>query len=300
MLNILGKRPREHLHPSGPTVALPQNNHPAGAQGPPSIGGQLPITSRSTQVNHAINPTASIPLMIRPWQEHYEKLYSPGSFIFTLTTAKHSGTLTTVADIPTLNYLFANRGGGGPEQFKNLRADEFQFFGIFRNDAGKQVDYLGNSRYTNPKQRLLQCDVYGRARASNIWGRKLRTGDRVGLAVVLDDSFEVKKPNANGYAQKLGRKNFKIVPTVNDKIDDTRVSENIDEFLNATVDDDGELVELDNIDGREITNKDPLAMWHVGVVSTAAYEPPSDAAIAFAMNSSEGMTCLPQIEILMI
>lgn len=296
MLNILGKRPREHLHPSGPTVALPQQNHPSGLQGIPSVGGQMPVTSRSLQVNHAINPTASIPLMIRPWQEHFEKLYSPGSFIFTLTTAKHSGNLTTVADIPTLNYLFANRGGSGPEQFKNLRADEFQFFGIFRNDAGKQVDYLGNSRYTNPKQRLLQCDVYGRARASNIWGRKVRTGDRLGLAVVLDDSFEVKKPNASGYAQRMGRKNFKIVPTVNDTIDG--VDMNKDDDMNiASTEDDGSLLELD---ASVLDNKRPLVRWHVGVVSSAAYEPPSDAAIAFAMNSSEGMTCLPQIEILMI
>ena len=40
--------------------------------------------------------------------------------------------------------------------------------------------------------------------------------------------------------------------------------------------------------------------WHVGVVSQAAFEPPTRGKITLALHDSQQRTDLPQIEILMI
>ena len=161
-----------------------------------------------------------------------------------------------------------------------MKADEFEFFGIFRNDAGKQVDHLGFPRYTNPKQRLIQCDVYGRAKVANFWGKKLRTGQRIGLALVWKEVGFLKQPNRHSRSLPKRIKVLQIIPTVNecpvegkDPVPEADAGNAIDSFVKK---------------------------WHVGVVSQAAYEPPTKGKIALALHDSQQRTDLPQIEILMI
>lgn len=279
--SVLGKRERppysKHFYPSGPGVMPSVPNRPSGPQGPPAISSTIPVQSRSTVKYLETNPTGSIPLMIRPWADHYEKDYAPGCLIFCKQEKKGRSPLITCADLPTMNYLYA-QGVVDPE--KALKPDDYEFFGIFRNDAGKQVDHLGFPRYTNPKQRLIQCDVYGRAKVANFWSKKVRTGQRLGLALVYKRISFVKQPNRNSRTLPQSQVVLQLIPTVNECF-----------------------VETDNLVPRASSSKEIdhyVKKWHVGVVSQAAFEPPTKGKIALALHDSQQRTDLPQIEILMI
>ena len=278
--SVLGKRERppyaKHYYPSGPGAMPSVSNRPSGPQGPPSLAN-IPVQSRSTVKYLETNPTGSIPIMIRPWAEHYEKDYAPGSLIFCKQDKKGRSPLITCADVPTVNYLFAN-GVVDPDQA--LKPEEYEFFGIFRNDAGKQVDHLGFPRYTNPKQRLIQCDVYGRAKVANFWGKKLRTGQRIGLALVWKRVGFLKQPNRHSRTLPQPVTDLQIIQTVNEC------------FVETDTD-----VPQAEADG-QIDHY--VKKWHVGVVSQSAYEPPTKGKIALALHDSQQRTDLPQIEILMI
>lgn len=290
--SLLGKRERppysKHFYPTAPGAIPNVPNRPSGSQAPPPMGGNLVAQSRSTVKYLETNPTASIPIMIRPWQDHYEKDYAPGCLIFCKQEKAGRSPLITCADIPTLNYLFhEGRNGIGLEKDK-IEPDDYEFFGVFRNDAGKQVDHMGFPRYTNPKQRLIQCDVYGRARVANFWGRKLRTGQRLGLALVVKQVSSVKQPNR--HPRNLPRRPhvYQIVPTVNE----CEVGKTTRLQVNPAL-------PLDAASTPEVS-RECVKHWHVGVASQAAYEPPTDSKINLALHDSQQRTDLPQIEILMI
>lgn len=279
--SVLGKRERppysKHFYPSGPGAMPSVPNRPSGPQAPPPISSTIPVQSRSTVKYLETNPTGSIPLMIRPWADHYEKDYAPGCLIFCKQEKKGRSSLITCADVPTLNYLFAN-GAVDPE--KELKPDDYEFFGVFRNDAGKQVDHLGFPRYTNPKQRLIQCDVYGRAKVANFWGKKVRTGQRIGLALVWKRVSFLKQPNRHARTLPQAQVVLQLIPTVNECFPETD-----NEVPRAKQDG-----QIDHY----------VKKWHVGVVSQAAFEPPTKGKITLALHDSQQRTDLPQIEILMI
>lgn len=279
--SVLGKRERppysNHFYPSGPGVMPNVPNRPSGPQGPPSISSTLSVQSRSTVKYLETNPTGSIPLMIRPWADHYEKDYAPGCLIFCKQDKKGRSSLITCADVPTMNFLFAQ---SATDAEKTVKPDDYEFFGVFRNDAGKQVDHLGFPRYTNPKQRLIQCDVYGRAKVSNFWGKKLRTGQRVGLALVWRKISWLKQPNRHAHTLPQPQVVLQLIPTVNECFVET------DTLVPAAI-------RVGEIDAY-------VKKWHVGVVSQSAFEPPTKGKIALALHDSQQRTDLPQIEILMI
>lgn len=279
--SVLGKRERppysKHFYPSGPGVMPNVPNRPSGPQGPPPISSSIPVQSRSTVKYLETNPTGSIPLMIRPWADHYEKDYAPGCLIFCKQEKKGRSSLITCADVPTLNFLFA-QGVVDPE--KTLKPDDYEFFGVFRNDAGKQVDHLGFPRYTNPKQRLIQCDVYGRAKVANFWGKKVRTGQRIGLALVWKRVSFLKQPNRHARTLPQSQVVLQLIPTVNESFVET-------DNIVPKAEQDGQIDHY-------------VKKWHVGVVSQAAFEPPTKGKITLALHDSQQRTDLPQIEILMI
>lgn len=290
--SVLGKRERppfsKHFYPSAPGAMPSVPNRPLGPQAPPSRGGSLVAQSRSTVKYLETNPTASIPLMIRPWQEHYEKDFAPGCIIFCKQEKAGRSPLITCADVPTLNYLFHEGRNGVGEEKNRINPDDFELFGVFRNDAGKQVDHLGFPRYTNPKQRLIQCDVYGRSKIANFWGRKLRTGQRLGIALVVKSTTMAKQPNRHP-RNLLGRALvYQLIPTVNECRPGT--SRKLGRLANDNLDEANEV---------DLTNR-YVKHWHIGVVSQSAYEPPTDAKISLALHDSQQRTDLPQIEILMI
>lgn len=279
--SVLGKRERppysKHFYPSGPGAMPSVPNRPSGPQGPPPISSSIPVQSRSTVKYLETNPTGSIPLMIRPWADHYEKDYAPGCLIFCKQEKKGRSSLITCADVPTMNFLYA-QVAVDPE--KELKPDDYEFFGVFRNDAGKQVDHLGFPRYTNPKQRLIQCDVYGRAKVSNFWSKKVRTGQRVGFALVWKRISLLKQPNRHARTLPQSKTVLQLIPTVNECFPETD-----NEVPRAQQDG-----QIDHY----------VKKWHVGVVSQAAFEPPTKGKITLALTDSQQRTDLPQIEILMI
>lgn len=289
--SVLGKRERppyaRHFYPSAPGAMPTLPNRPLGPSAPPTVGSQISVQSRSTVKYLETNPTGSIPIMIRPWLEHFEKDYAPGSIIFCKQEKTGRSPLITCADVPTLNYLFHRGRNGVGEERDLINPDDFEFFGCFRNDAGKQVDHLGFPRYTNPKQRLIQCDVYGRAKVANFFGNKLRTGQRVGFALVVKRVSFVKMPNRHARNLPATALVWQLVPMVNDCVPGTD-----QEILPVNADD--PLDENSNQEGRFIKR------WHIGVVSQAAYEPPTKGKITLALYDSQQRTDLPQIEILMI
>lgn len=290
--SVLGKRERppysKHFYPTAPGAIPNVPNRPSGSQAPPPMGGNLIAQSRSTVKYLETNPTGSIPIMIRPWSEHYEKDYAPGCLVFCKQEKAGRSPLITCADVPTLNYLFhEGRNGIGLEKDR-IEPNDYEFFGVFRNDAGKQVDHLGFPRYTNPKQRLIQCDVYGRAKVANFWGRKLRTGQRLGLALVVKQVSTVKQPNRHPRNLPNRPLVYQIVPTVNEREPGT---DNVLLRVNPRG---------DPLDPRNAQVGHYIKRWHVGIVSQAAYEPPTDSKINLALHDSQQRTDLPQIEILMI
>ncbi len=295
--SVLGKRERppfaKHFYPSAPGAMPSVPNRASGAQAPPPRGGNIATQSRSTVKYLEVNPTASIPLMVRPWADHYEKDYAPGCLIFCKQDKSGRSPLITVADVPTMNYLFHEGRDGVQVDKTPLVPDDFEFFGVFRNDAGKQVDHLGFPRYTNPKQRLIQCDVYGRAKVANFWGKKLRTGQRLGMALVVKSVTMVKQPNRHPRNLPARAVRFQLMPTVNEcfvgtntKLTQAGPQANPNNYLT-------EAYEVER-------SEQYIKHWHVGVASQSAYEPPTDAKINLALHDSQQRTDLPQIEILMI
>lgn len=296
--SVLGKRERppyaKHFYPSGPGQMPNVPNRPLGPGAPPTVGSQISVQSRSTVKYLEVNPTGSIPIMIRPWLEHYEKDYAPGSIIFCKQEKTGRSPLITCADVPTLNYLFHRGRGAGAgmigEANQKIDPDDYEFFGVFRNDAGKQVDHLGFPRYTNPKQRLIQCDVYGRAKVANFFGNKLRTGQRIGVALVAKTVSFVKQPNRHARNLPANRRVWQIVPMVNGCKPGT---DNEIQECAPGADADARLADPQN-EGRYIKR------WHLGVASQSAYEPPTAGKIHMALHDSQQRTDLSQIEILMI
>ena len=297
--SVLGKRERppfsKHFYPTGPGVmpSVPDRQSgpsapPPRALGPPQLGINIPVQSQSTVKYPLVNPTGSIPLLIRPWKELYEKDYAPGCLIFCKQEKTGRSPLITCADLPTMNYLLT--AGYGADGEETLTYKDYEFLGIFRNDAGKQVDHMGFPMYTNIKQRLIQCDVYGRAKVANMWGgTKLCTGDSLEICLVVKDVAMKKKPNRSGRSMPRQRR-FQLVPTVNGK----------DPVTKAEVQDAGRRAGGDaNAYGAGDVGK-YVRMWRIGIVSQAAYEPPTKANIKLAMHDSQQRTHLPQIEVLMI
>lgn len=294
--SILGKRDRppfsQHFYPSGPGVMPSVSDRPSGpsvppprALGPPQLGINIPVQSQSTTKYLKVNPTGSIPVMIRPWQDLYEKDYNPGCLIFCKQDKVGRSPLVTCADLPTMNYLLTQ--GYDPNETP-VSPWDYEFLGVFRNDAGKQVDRMGFPAYTNIKQRLIQCDVYGRTKVANMWSRKLKTGDLLEICLVPRMVSMRKKPNRNGRSMPKSLR-FQLVPTVNGCLPDTNTKLNRYVMPNKT----------DN--PSTITGKDVyIRKWRVGIVSQSAYEPPTAANIRLAMHDSQQRTHLPQIEVLMI
>ena len=113
-----------------------------------------------------------------------------------------------------------------------------------------------------------------------LWGKKLRTGQRIGLALVWKRVGFLKQPNRHSLTLPQPVTVLQIIPTVNECFVETdtdvpqaRADGQIDHYVKK---------------------------WHIGVVSQSAYEPPTKGKIALALHDSQQRTDLPQIEILMI
>lgn len=248
-----------------------------GSTSAPSLSELRNPTLVNSKISIDTNVTSSVPLLIRPWLDGYEKQFAQGSILFVNIDDK-AHRLSTVADLPTMNYIIENakRRLNPPTQsmYTNCSTKElllkrgWNLFGILRNDM------MEDSRL----QKLLNVDVFGRAMLANIYG-PLHRGDHVGLALK-----EVDCTKNGGFIQPGGnmipsavinqpKKVLQFVPTVNKRLSgEPDVSK----------------------------QKEYLVHYPLGVVTHAVGRVPNAGQIKRALRSQPHYLLLPRIEILMI
>jgi hypothetical protein len=274
----LSGRPDSGLSNAATTGSLQDPGGPrAGSTAPPSFAELRNPTLSNSKITYDSNTTASLPLLVRPWSQGYEKGFRQGSLIF-VADADCNPQMCTAADLPTLNFLLENARLDAADQSRRLQSKilptdlddllaKWKFFGVMRNDM------MANSML----QKLYNCDVYGRAMVANIFGSKLKRGDLVGLAVVEVPDIRTQyqmyvQPDGGLLPEALiqnGTNLLQVVGTVNGAVN--------------------------TMSGVAIKHRIPL-----GVISHAVAKVPSNSFILRALRETDQYMLLPRIEILMI
>ena len=277
MISLSG-RPDSGLSNAATTGSLRGTGGPrAGSTAPPSFAELRNPTLSNSKITYDSNTTASLPLLIRPWSQGYEKGFRQGSLIF-VADADCNPQMCTAADLPTLNFLLENARLNPADQSRRLQdkilprdlddlLEKWKFFGVMRNDM------MANSML----QKLYNCDVYGRAMVANIFGSKLKRGDLVGLAVV-------KISNIRDLYQMYIQPDGGLLPEA--------LIQNSSDLLQIVGTVNGEVRSIPNA---TIEHKIPL-----GVISHAVAKVPSNSFILRALRETDQYMLLPRIEILMI
>ena len=78
-----------------------------GSTSMPSLSELRNPTLVNSKISMDTNVTSSVPLLIRPWLDGYEKQFAQGSILFVNIDEK-AHRLSTVADLPTMNYIIEN------------------------------------------------------------------------------------------------------------------------------------------------------------------------------------------------
>jgi len=272
MISLSG-RPDKGLSNAATTGSLRDPGGPrAGSTAPPSFAELRNPTLTNSKITYDTNTTASLPLLVRPWSEGYEKGFHQGSLLF-VATEDCNAQMCTAADLPTLNYLLENAHFKGSRRMQSKLTPKTQrdfllkynFFGVMRNDM------MANSML----QKLFNCDVYGRSMVANIFG-KLKRGDHVGLALL----------NCGN-----NTKNYQMIPTPSGGLLPRALQEGTPSVLQI----------CGTVNGKpSVLQGDLLNHIPLGVVSHAVAKLPSDAFISRALRETDQFTLLPRIEILMI
>lgn len=277
MISLSG-RPDPGISNAATTGSLRDPGGPrAGSTAPPSFAELRNPTLTNSKITYDTNTTASLPLLIRPWSQGYERHFRQGSFIF-VADADCNAQMCTAADLPTLNFLLENARLNPADQSRRMQEkilakdlnellEKWKFFGIMRNDM------MANSML----QKLYNCDVYGRSMVANIFGTKLKRGDHVGLAVV-------EVPDIRAMYQMYVQPDGSLLPGA--LVTDSKKVPQIVGTVNG---------EVQTMEGAKIVHHIPL-----GVVSHAVAKLPSVSFIQRALREAEQFILLPRIEILMI
>jgi len=271
-LNAYGKRAHNNL-----TDQLPQVNsnrkHPRGPQQPPR-NGNIPVQVRSSQVHQMTNNTASVLLFARPFSDKTHEKITPGQILF---THGGKGRMSTVLNLSQMNKYLA-KGDACPHNCLDIAVrgefaskDRYYFFGVMRNEANGATYRQGQRTL----QRLLNTDVWGRSKIANIFGCNLHRGDVLGLALVKKYHTWHKTAGV-----KIGKK-WQWVPTVNGKL--------AKYLLNSPFQ-----FHLENL------QVDSLKSFKIGILSHAVSEKPAVHNMYRALEESDVLTTLPQVEILMV
>ena len=247
-----------------------------GSSGIPSIGELRNPTLVASKISIDTNVTTSLPLMIRPWLDGYEKQFAQGSILFVYCDDKRNR-LETVADLPTANFLLEeahnNQKVYNTGMFNELKTQfegKLNLFGVLRNDM------MADSQL----QKLLNVDVFGRSMVANIWG-KLRRGDHVGLVL--------KKIKPSDVYQGFVQPDNSILPSIVVNTPADGITQILPAINGAIAD------EPDATKAKEYDLYLPL-----GLVSHAVARVPSLGHRKNALRSQDHYTLLPRIEILMI
>lgn len=269
----------------------------------PGINNALSNPTLSTsQISLQSNVTTSLPILIRPWSQGWEKNFNAGSILF-VHRSNDDLRMATAMDIPCFNFILqsAQRRVGDMGQITNnpmypkmseidaaggLTNANFPFglFGVVRNDM------LADSSL----QKLYNCDVFGRTMVANIFaGHPLKRGDLVSLAVVrMDCSKEysyfvqpegTRMPNLvteNEALQVIGMCNG-LLCGHSDQPDQKNPSGK------------------NNVGGEGDTVRQILKTIPLGMVSHAVARVPSCGQIKEAMRNQDKFTLLPRVEVLL-
>ena len=206
-LSRFGKESMAYKKPRNMGIHSSMPGYP-GAVGAMS-SGQAPPDARSLGASYSSgvidlgsNSTSSVPIQARPWSTTANiPPLSPGALLFVRRDGKlvsHglSTQLRSVADLPTMNWLLrealdqqTNEGISGKSI---MDAGSFKFKpGSYMgteeqpNSGWSFVGSLRNSYQTPGSPVILHnCDVFGRTKIANLFGRNVVSGDHLGLALV--------------------------------------------------------------------------------------------------------------------
>ena len=258
-------------------------------------------TLSTTQISLQSNVTTSLPLLIRPWSQGWEKNFNAGSIIM-VHRSNDDLRMSTAMDVPCFNFLMqsANRVVGDMKQIQNnplypkyddilldggLTNENFKFgfFGVVRNDM------LADSSL----QKLYNCDVFGRTMVANIFsGTPIKRSDMVALALVeMDCSKEYSY-----FYQPEGTR----MPNLCTK----GKSVQLIGMCNGLLCGHSEKPDVNNASGTNLVGPDHvvkkiLRVIPLGVVSHAVARVPSVGIIKEALRNQDKFTLLPRIEVLL-
>ncbi len=273
-----------------------------GRTGEPGITDMRNPTLVTSQINMQTNNTSSLPLMVRPWRDGWEKFYREGSLLFAFQGEGHVR-LTVATDLPALNYIcdrantkMNDQDSVSSPQYPrnngdqtNPKAFKWNYFGCVRNDM------LSESSL----QKLMNCDVWGRTMMANIFG-KVKRNDLVGLALVTVNVNKLYAshifPNGNiAPAAVTKSKCLMVVGTVNNilaphglfakKDPDRTGPDQVSRYLTNNL-------ETSNI--LEIHKT-----WPLGTVQHNVARVPAEHKILQALRSQNEYILLPRMEVML-
>lgn len=317
-LNQYGKRTRNNLTDQTPNLNA-KRSYPAAPRGPPT-GSNIPVRLRTNQAYQMTNNTTSILIFAKPFSDKREQHIVPGTLLF---TCGGKNRMSTVLNLPQMNDALADSQDNGnlPQMRQGTQrasvpkgaaphncvtpwirssyndSEDYYFFGIMRNEAN-----------SSKLQRLLNADVFGRAKISNIFGRNLRRGDRLGMILLK----KTRTKRADGSAEEDRDMKWQWVPTVNGRvakhlldesnparlvIDPQRRRAGVAPPANQAI-----VPTSIDIDGAAAADVRALRerMFGLGVVSHAVSEKPTVKHMCQALEQTDMMNSLPQVEILMV
>ena len=275
---------------SGATSATAYKSGPRqGSSSAPSYAELRNPTLSATKISLDTNATTSLPLLIRPWLDGYEKQYSQGSLLF-VNQDQQSHRMSTVTDLPTMNFMLeaCQRQFGedlvSAPMYKSCKTSRglqgpngWNFFGVLRNDM------MADSTL----QKLLNVDVFGRAMVANIFGKVCR-GDHVGLALIRVNTAAIY----NGFMQPAGNLQPKAIIKGMGPDGDGILQKGVLQFV-PTVN--GKINCIADCDNKDIDLHIPL-----GVITHAVGRQPNQGQRVSSLRSQTHYLLLPRIEILMI
>ena len=132
--------------------------------GKPNVSALMRPTLHNSVPESMVNPTASVPLFVRPFAEKFEKGYSEGDLLFVKRETSHrtKSMHHIVANLPVLNYILRTEMTDGDVRKYRTLADvleDWNYFGILNTDMDTGSKW----------QRLLNINVRGRSRVARLW-----------------------------------------------------------------------------------------------------------------------------------
>ena len=285
-LNAYGKRTHNNLTGQEPQVTS-NRTHPRGPQVPPR-NGNIPIQLRTNQVHQMTNNTSSVLIFAKPFKNRSEQKIVPGHLLFSFPGRNR---MSTVLNLPQMNEALGNGEGAAAncirQAYRNNAAEygdrnTYYFFGVMRNEAN-----------SSRMQRLLNADVHGRSKVCNVWGRNLRRGDILGMALVK----RRRHSKANGSDDTDRGEKYQWVPIVNGMLPKYLVDHPKSRIIRIFDVNNNQLTLPADFKNAKLS---PPMTFNIGMVSHAVSEKPSTKAMCDALEQSDCFTALPQIEILMV